>query len=52
MNNKLINNNKKNHYFVYHIFDWRKKVGIFFDLRSDPDPKSDPDQNDTDPQHW
>ena len=32
-----------------------KKVGIFFDFRSDPDPESDPDpdpdQNDTDPQH-
>ena len=43
----------------YYIFDWKKlskKDWIFFDVKSDPDPESDPDTdpylNDTDPQHW
>ena len=50
MNNKLINDKKKiivlsNKFWLKEI---KKKVGIFFYFRSGPDP----DQNDTDPQHW
>ena len=54
MNNKLINNKQKNHSFSIIFFlmiKLRKKVGIFFDLRSGLDPESDPLFHDPDPQH-
>ena len=40
MNNKLINKKK---IIVLIIFLIEKKIGIFFDFRSDPNPESDPD---------